>query len=148
LQRLELVELARGVVAELAPLALARGSQISLDADDLPIFVAGSEDGLAAALRNVVDNALRHAGPGGSVEVSVDRNGRIDVRDTGPGINEADRARIFEPFERGVRPVGSGSGLGLAIAREVLALHQGAIEVENIEGGGTVFHITLPTLAA
>ncbi|MDB5368276.1 MAG: hypothetical protein JWM77_4203 [Rhodospirillales bacterium] len=148
LQRLELVELARGVVAELAPLALARGSQISLDADDVPIFVAGSEDGLAAALRNVVDNALRHAGAGGSVEVTVDRAGHIDVRDTGPGVSEADRARIFEPFERGLSPVGTGSGLGLAIAREVLALHQGAIEVENLEGGGAVFHITLPTLAA
>jgi signal transduction histidine kinase len=148
LQRLELVALARGVVAELAPLALARGSQISLEAGDAPVFVAGSEDGLAAALRNVVDNALRHAGSGGAVEVSVDEQGRIDVRDTGPGVSDADRARIFEPFERGLTPVGSGSGLGLAIAREVLALHQGEIDVENLESGGAVFHITLPVLAA
>jgi signal transduction histidine kinase len=148
LQKLELIELARGVVAELAPLALARGSQISLEAGDTPVFVAGSEDGLAAALRNVVDNALRHAGQDGSVDVVVDATGRIDVRDTGPGVSDADRARIFEPFERGLTPVGSGSGLGLAIAREVLALHQGAIDVENLEGGGAVFRITLPILAA
>ncbi|GIL41820.1 sensor histidine kinase [Roseiterribacter gracilis] len=148
LERLELVALARNVVAELAPLALARGSQISLEAGDAPVFVAGSEDGLAAALRNVVDNALRHAGSGGSVEVAVNPSGCIDVRDTGPGVSDADRARIFEPFERGLAPVGTGSGLGLAIAREVLALHDGKIEVENGTGGGAVFHITLPVLAA
>jgi signal transduction histidine kinase len=148
-ERLVLAELVRGVVAELAPLAVARGADISFDAVSTPVLVDGNADGLVVVLRNVIDNALRHAGKGGAVEVTVDAEGRIEVHDTGPGISDDDRFRMFEPFERGTQPVGTGAGLGLAIAREMLALHGGEIDVDNRDGdnGGAVFRIKLPLVA-
>jgi signal transduction histidine kinase len=73
--------------------------------------------------------------------------GRFWVQDSGPGIPEEDRLRVFEKFQRGrdksVEGI-PGTGLGLAIAREIIEEHGGRIWIEGATGGGSVFYFTLP----
>jgi two-component system sensor histidine kinase KdpD len=100
-------------------------------------------------LVNLLENALRHSPAGARVELDVEQTGDdllLRVLDRGPGVPEADRLRIFEPFFHG-RP-GTGipgrSGLGLAIARSLAAAQGGAVEYRPREGGGSVFEVRLP----
>ncbi|MFE3790075.1 sensor histidine kinase [Streptomyces goshikiensis] len=87
---------------------------------------------LERLLRNLLDNAARHARTVTGIAVTSDADGlaRVEIRDDGPGIPPADRERIFERFTRldGARARGTGgSGLGLAIAREIAARHGGSL---------------------
>ncbi|MBB1602113.1 ATP-binding protein [Variovorax sp. UMC13] len=95
---------------------------------------------LESALRNLVDNALRYGGPGGRVQVeatSVDGSVRISVRDEGPGVSEADCARLTERFYRVLGSGQAGSGLGLSIVARIAALHGATLRFEaGIEGRG------------
>ena len=111
---------------------------------------------LQRVLRNLVDNGLRFAPPGGRVRVEARRDAgdvRVTVADTGPGIAPDDLERIFDRFYRGERARsrsegGSdsvGAGLGLAIARALVNAHGGRIWAERPTGGGAVFQLTLPT---
>jgi signal transduction histidine kinase len=102
---------------------------------------------LERALRNLVANAAeaeRSVGRRGPVAISLASVGgdwRIAVEDRGPGLPEAVRARLFEPFASG-RP--GGAGLGLALARRIVLLHGGSIRLEPRAGGGTTAEIRLP----
>jgi signal transduction histidine kinase len=71
---------------------------------------------------------------------------RVDVRDHGPGVPEAERERIFEPFHRlaGSAETGRGSGLGLALVRQIARHHSGEVRCCAAEGGGSVFMVGLP----
>jgi two-component system sensor histidine kinase HydH len=92
---------------------------------------------------NLVENALQSTADG-PVEVRVaEERGRlvVEVRDHGPGVPEADRERIFEPF---VTNRAKGVGLGLAVARQVVALHQGSLAVHGAPGGGACFRVEIP----
>ncbi|MET0395368.1 MAG: ATP-binding protein [Longimicrobiaceae bacterium] len=104
------------------------------------------------ALVNLVENALKYSPPEAPVEVSVRREGdriAFAVADRGPGIDPADRERIFEPFYRGAGPqdVG-GAGLGLPIARRSAELQGGEVSYAPRPGGGSVFTLLLPAAAA
>src|SRR5664279_849542 len=99
---------------------------------------------------NLVGNALKYtAAP---IAVSVSRNGTdafIEVEDRGPGIAEADRARVFERFVRGATAAGTqGLGLGLAMVTEIARWHGGEASLDVPAGGGSRFRITLPRAAA
>jgi signal transduction histidine kinase len=107
--------------------------------------------GEAAALRrlfsNLVDNALRY---GRSAAVTVQCIGDdvvVDIDDDGPGVPEAERSIVFEPFYRAEasrsRATG-GAGLGLAIAKQIVEAHGGRIAIETSPLGGARFRITLP----
>ncbi|CAM2764412.1 sensor histidine kinase [Skermania piniformis] len=113
-----------------------------------PCRVRGDRAALARVVRNLVDNAVRHATD--MVELDcrdVGRHARLIVADDGPGIPEADRERIFRRFvrldEHRTRNAG-GSGLGLAIVAEVVRSHGGTVEVADRPGGGVVFTVELP----
>jgi len=111
---------------------------------------------LHRVLRNLVDNALRHTPPGGLVEVDAhvdDGSVVLGVSDTGPGIDPAERDRIFDRFYRGERSRSRGeappdravgAGLGLAIARGLVEAHHGRIWTEPSAGGGAAFCFSLP----
>jgi K+-sensing histidine kinase KdpD len=106
---------------------------------------------IARVLVNLLENALKFSSPIDPVEVSaVSGDGRaiIRVRDRGPGIAEADRERIFEPFERGSM-TGRGSGLGLAIARGFAEANGGRVwgESDNQSTAGSTFVLELPAIA-
>jgi len=119
--------------------------------DDLVVSADGAL--LERALVNLIGNAVRMSPPGAPVRVdagAVQRDGRdlVDVRvvDRGPGIDRADRARVFEPFERAAthRSDGSGVGLGLTIARGFVQAMHGELTLDDTPGGGTTMTITLP----
>lgn len=145
----DLVELAGEVVAHMAPLAVAEDKQVSLTAPDHAVRIVGNADSLSAAVRNLVENALRFAPTGSAVEVVVAEGPRIEVHDAGPGIPPEDRAHLFERFWRG-RDRQGGAGLGLAIVAEVAALHGGRLSVGDSPLGGALFGVSFapPSAAA
>jgi signal transduction histidine kinase len=109
---------------------------------------AGQSQSLRRCIENLVENALRYAGPA-TIEIA-DSAGelRIRVRDSGPGIPESDLERVFEPYVRleGSRNPGSGgTGLGLSIARNIARAHGGNVVLRNAAGGkGLIAEIVLP----
>ena len=110
--------------------------------------VQGDERLLRRALRNLLENAKRYGGADVSVEVLL-KNGsiQIQVRDRGPGVNAAQRERIFEPFYRlpGHAEQAGGVGLGLSLVKQIAQRHQGNVSCEAREGGGSCFVLSLPS---
>src|SRR5919197_1562520 len=99
--------------------------------------VPGVPATIERAVANLLDNAAKWSPPGGEVEVTV-RDGRVSVRDHGPGIDEEDLPYVFDRFYRARSARGlPGSGLGLAIVRQVAEAHGGSVVAERAEGGGT-----------
>jgi signal transduction histidine kinase len=130
------------------PVAESRGVALSVEGDDLPPILV-DPDRLLQVLGNLVNNALRHTGDGGRIDLSAARsNGQVllRVRDTGPGIPDEDLPHIFDRFYRGdkARTSNGASGLGLAIARSLVEAHGGRIIAENVPGGGAQFTVSLP----
>ena len=138
-------------------LRLAAGSGVTVRMPaDFPSAAAGSltvmGDAMALrrALLNLVDNALKYTPSGGTVELSLTRDGGeavVAVRDTGVGIAPDDLDRIFDPFVRldtaPIRPT-AGTGLGLAIARSIVTAHAGHLRAESAPGSGSTFTVSLP----
>jgi signal transduction histidine kinase len=112
-----------------------------------PVRVMGDRHQLARALRNVADNAARHAQDRVRLRLSADpERATIEVLDDGPGVPAADRERIFERFVRldqsRTRDSG-GTGLGLPIARQIARAHRGDLVAAG-DGSGALFVLTLP----
>ena len=105
--------------------------------------------GWANGLRLVVDNLLENAALHGGGRVDVDL-GREDggwllrVADDGPGIPEAERERVLEPFARGHGRTAPGTGLGLAIVAQQVGLHGGELRLADSELGGLAVEVRLP----
>ena len=100
---------------------------------------------IRSVLSNLLSNAIRHTPSGGSVGVSASRSGdavTIAVRDTGEGIPEELRSRVFDRFVKG--PGSPGAGLGLAIAKDIVTAHGGSIDLTSEIGNGTEVRVTLP----
>lgn len=115
-----------------------------------PVLVDGDRDRLRELIGILLDNAARYTPAGGRVAAGLEaRDGQatIVVADTGIGLDENDRAHVFERLYRGARARAmrpSGTGLGLAIARWIVDAHGGTIRLESGQGGGTVATVTLP----
>lgn len=117
----DLEDLARQVVSELLPAAHARDIDLGLAAS-VPVRVAAARESLHLMVRNLLDNALKYTPEGGRVDLSLGRDGSeawLAVEDSGPGIPEAERARVFDRFYRVPGNAAPGSGLGLAIVKAV-----------------------------
>lgn len=125
----------------------ARGLVVRRDGG--PVWAEVDAEKLATALGNLLSNAIRYSPVGGQVMLQVALHGpraRIEVGDAGPGVAEADRPRIFDPFYRGaVQPADAprGSGIGLSIVHEVVAAHAGRISLLPAQPGAH-FRIELP----
>jgi two-component system, OmpR family, sensor histidine kinase MprB len=114
------------------------------EAELKPVVVEGVPAQLDRALANLLDNAQKWSPPGRSVEVAV-ADGRVTVRDHGPGIAAADLPRVFDRFYRAPSARGTpGSGLGLAIVRAVAESHGGSVRARTADGGGALLAIELP----
>ena len=128
---------AKEVVAELVPIASELSIDLGFDRIE-PVIVAGDVVMLSVMIRNLIDNALRATPHGGQIDVSVFREGDlgiVEIVDSGPGIPEADLARIFEPFYRGSQPTTDGTGLGLAIVKRIAGQLRGNVELVNVRAG-------------
>ncbi|MGH9027200.1 MAG: sensor histidine kinase, partial [Acidimicrobiia bacterium] len=148
LQQISLSDLVSGVIAGAAPVAEAKGVRLEgrLDGPQPQVTVSTTE--LLRALRNIVENAIRHTPCDGTVFVEAGRaedRAYVSVVDYGGGIPEADLGRIFDVAFRGdpARTPGEGAGLGLAIARGLVEAQHGDISVRN-ENGGCRFTVRLP----
>ena len=140
--QVDLVSLTRDVIADLAPLAVDRGYDLSLAAPELPVIVSGDPHAITRAVTNLIMNSIAHAG-GGPIEVIVAAGRTIDVRDKGPGIAADLQPILFEPFARGDSSA-EGCGLGLHLSREVMKMHGGQICL--LAGvGNTTFRLSFPS---
>ena len=110
--------------------------------------MTGKPGRLARAIANLLDNAGKWGPAGTSVEVTL-RGGRLEVRDHGPGIAEADLPRVFDRFYRSAAArTTPGSGLGLAIVEQVAAEHGGCAFAGNAGDGGAVVGFEVPVAGA
>jgi signal transduction histidine kinase len=130
----------------LARVDAVRGVELALEAGE-GLIVRGQEGALVSLVDNVIDNAIKYSPQGGTVNVALTRvDGMVQlcVSDSGPGVPEALRARVFERFFRAPDQVQQGSGLGLAIARAVADGHGGDIAIRAADGGGCLVCARLP----
>jgi two-component system phosphate regulon sensor histidine kinase PhoR len=145
-------DLLRTAAERIEPLVEARGAHIEWACEEELPAVAGDQARVLEVLSNLLDNAAKFAPQGSAVQAWAERDTsglvRFEVRDAGPGILPAERARVFERFYTGDRARGSGggTGLGLAIARHIIERLGGRIWVAD-RSPGTTICFTLPTAA-
>ncbi|WP_244929984.1 HAMP domain-containing sensor histidine kinase [Nocardioides sp. W7] len=132
--------------------ANARRAQVVLrieESDELLVCL-GDAVAIERAVANLLSNAIKYTPAGGSVTLRVARHRdgvEVACRDTGIGIAEEDRDRIFEEFYRTANPLAldqPGTGLGLAIVSRIVQRHGGRVEVESVVGAGSTFRLVLP----
>lgn len=115
------------------------------------VELLGSARLLQRLVRNLLDNALRHGGGRAEVQLRAlaDRC-ELDVLDRGPGIEDSERERVFEPFYRvrGASEARGGVGLGLSLVRQIARQHGGDVRCLPRDGGGSIFRVTLPRTAS
>jgi two-component system OmpR family sensor kinase len=144
--KLNLSELIADIVTDYMPLAVRSGSVLSVKTQN---DVIGSLDRTAVSgiVENLLSNAIKY-GQGKPIEISLTATAEIAdiaVRDNGIGIDDKDKARIFERFERAVgRQVQSGFGIGLWLSRSFVELMGGSITVFGEPGAGSIFTVSLP----
>jgi two-component system sensor histidine kinase TctE len=138
----ELNSLIAGCVEDFLELAIDKNVEISLDAPDNSISITGDALLLRELVRNLLDNAIKYTPSGGKVNVSLaslDGSVELCVSDTGAGIPDAERQKIFERFYRVEGSAPGGSGLGLAIVSEIAAAHNASVDVVAEQPSGSVF---------
>jgi len=145
----DLGEIATVAAAQLRPLAEEGG--VRLTVENLSVPVVADQARVTQVVTNLVDNAVKYTGAGGSVRVRVWAEagwGGLAVTDTGPGIGPQDLPKVFDRFFRldaARTRVQGGSGLGLAICKELVEAHGGRIWAESVSGAGSTFSLTLPS---
>jgi PAS domain S-box-containing protein len=147
----DLTEIAREAMELTRPVwhsqAIGRGTSIEVTTRLLPqLWVLGSASEIREVCVNLVKNAAESMIGGGILRLhSFEENGQavLEVADTGIGMDEATRQRVFEPFYT-TKGVGEGIGLGLAVAWGIVNRHQGRISVQSTPGQGSVFRLYLP----
>jgi two-component system sensor histidine kinase GlrK len=146
-ESVDLEALIRATVATQSVASSAKG--ICVEQDLEPVSVRGDENKLRILIDNLLANAIKYTPGGGRVTIGLRAHGSwavIDVRDTGPGIDAAEREKIFEPFQQGLAEYEAsvkGTGLGLAIAKEYAEAHDGYIKVVDAEHGAH-FRVVVP----
>jgi two-component system OmpR family sensor kinase len=132
-QPVDLQQLARDAVAEVLPQARERGIDLGLE-DGPAATVQGQPEPLQLLLRNLLENAVKYTPEGGRVDISIERDAAgasLLVEDSGPGIPDADRERVFDRFYRTPDAAAPGSGLGLAIVRTIAARHGATVALDR-----------------
>ncbi len=137
LARIELEELAKNVIGELAQFAKTKNIDLGLASTE-KAYVTGNRESLRTLLVNLVDNSIRYIPEEGKIDIHIFSDADksiLEISDSGSGIPLADRDRVFDRFYRGVGHNTIGSGLGLAIVKSIADLHQAIITLGAGEGG-------------
>jgi signal transduction histidine kinase len=140
-------ELGQDVVNEVDSPAQAEGKEVKLDVEDGLPSIAADRDLVYRVVSNLMLNAVKHTGRGGTITLRFRKIGedlKIDVADNGHGIPEDYLERIFEKFGQVDRRRRSGTGLGLTFCKMAVEAHGGRIWVESKEGEGSTFSFILP----
>ena len=146
----DLWPLAASVWESLAPLAREKRVRLQWSAGQPTLNVRGNPEALAVVLRNLLENALRHAPVGGEMLVeghadALSHTAEWRVHDNGPGVPAEMRERVFARFFRLERNTSSGVGLGLAIVKRVVEIHGGEVSLgESPQLGGAMVSVRLP----
>ncbi len=144
----DLVVAARTQIAEIAPHAIEKNTDIELIARENHTVIPGNEAAIGILIRNLVDNAIRYCPCNSSIEIFVERTdttANLIVADNGPGIPLELRERVFERFFRVLGTKAQGTGLGLGIVAQIVELHAAEIELkEPAEGSGLVVTVKFP----
>ena len=141
--RADLQAVCADAVSFMAPVAVGQSKTIALSGAEKPVWVLGHAEALFRAVRNLIENAIRHTPVGGSIEVEVSDDGVVRVLDDGPGVADGERESIFRRFWRRDRTQSESRGLGLAIVARVAETHDGTVTVENRPTGGAAFTLRL-----
>jgi signal transduction histidine kinase len=137
-------------VEQATPAARRRKLELTVSLPEGPLRIRHDPPRIGQVLTNLIGNAIKFTPPGGKVSIALSPHpdgARIDVTDTGVGIDASELPRIFDRFYRGSRANearGSGSGLGLAIVRSIVDMHHGSIAVDSRLGTGSRFTVILP----
>jgi two-component system, OmpR family, sensor histidine kinase QseC len=145
---IDLVVVAKSVVADLAPLAFHKEQSIGVDAG-AHCPVRGDQTLMSVLVRNLVDNAIRYSPRGASINISLVRGTtgtQLFVDDSGPGIAETDIKHLGERFFRSAGRSEEGSGLGWSILQRIAALHHATVQVKRSDSlGGTSVAVAFPS---
>lgn len=147
LSELNLNQLLQGTLATLAPIALKKDQQLSLEGTE-QLMVMGQATLLELMFSNLIDNALRYTQAQGEIVVEACQEGhrvRVDIRDNGPGIPTAALSRLCERFFRVNPQQGDGVGLGMAIVSRIAQLHGADLDIHNRPEGGLEVSVLLPS---
>lgn len=148
----DLADLCIEAIAIHEPLISSKGQSIGFETPGGQCIVKAHAQQLHRMLQNLMDNASKYGGPQSEITVQLKKQAtwaHLVVSNTGPTIPEADKARVFDPYFRGLGSGHEGSGLGLAIVQEIVQRHGGSIRVEDLPAaGGTRFVIELPLSVA
>jgi signal transduction histidine kinase len=139
---IDLVGIARAVIADRAPIAFRNGRELAFETERPAWNLRGNAAALSSAIANVIDNAIRAEPESGTVLVRLSEQGYLDVIDHGGGILPEDIPLVFEPFWRKSEKT-FGTGLGLAIVREIAERHGIRVAVYATQGGGATFRFKM-----
>ena len=140
-------EVVRETVDAFRPIAEAKHLTLHLSETAGPFDARIDHDRISQVLSNLLSNAIRFSCPGGKISVTLSTIGhfvQVAVRDSGPGIEEADFERIFECYRQLDGSDATGLGLGLFISRSIVQAHGGKIWAESELGAGSTFVFTVP----
>ena len=147
----DLVALVETTARQLQPLAELRGVTTTVSTSRRPIHMRGDEPRVKQIVINLMSNAIKFTGRGGSVRTAVTQDAQrriiVKVTDTGIGIAPADMHRIMLPFEQGqetTERAAGGTGLGLPLARKLALRHGGTLTLESELGQGTTATVVFP----
>lgn len=137
-EKVNVIKQAKDVIADLAPVALEKNTEIELIAPDSNAVIMGYPTAIAILIRNLVDNAIRYTPYGSLVKVSIHSENNqviLKVIDNGPGIPQELMGRVFERFFRVLGNKSTGSGLGLGIVQQIVEIHDAQISLNTVEIG-------------
>ena len=145
-QEFDLAALAGGLLSKLHAKSLECGVRLQLSVSAEPVIINADPELLSILIRNIADNALKYAGRGNSLFITLSNMGDqvfLVFKDNGPGVNEADASHLFDLNYQGANK-SSGSGLGLTQVKAIVDHLNGSIEVKSGEGQGLALYIQLP----
>jgi len=145
-RELDLGQIATDLVGRLKDWGSHTQHQIALTVQE-PAAIVGDAIAIREALRNLLENAIRHTPPGTHIAVTAGPAGSIVVEDDGPGLRDDLIPDLLQPFKKGTAS-SEGAGLGLAIVKQAVDLHEGTLKIGQSASGGAKFQLTFPAITA
>jgi len=145
-EKADLSNLLQKCLADVSSRAAQKNISLNIEISE-NCLVRAHADSVIILLGNLLDNAIKYTLEGGVVSISLSQEGVLEIADTGPGLSDGDKARVFERFVRADKSGQSGSGLGLSIAQWIASAHNNTINLLNNEPKGLRVHMEWKVLS-